>query len=122
MTPRFPDRLYITSLKLRSSTSPLESDVVVLCVPERDRDLDLERCRPNNGARPIWNCDKYICRRYYSYLNLKNECFKRHFTLEKKILKQNLLPYLHPVCFVCMANVLWVVVACYQWSQCVDSE
>ncbi|KYN13660.1 hypothetical protein ALC57_14124, partial [Trachymyrmex cornetzi] len=42
VTPKFPDRLYITSLKVRSSTSPLESDAVVLCV--RERDLDLERC------------------------------------------------------------------------------
>lgn len=45
----------MTSLKVRSSTSPLESDAVVLCVRERDRDLDRERARPNNGDRPTWN-------------------------------------------------------------------
>ncbi|KYQ47290.1 hypothetical protein ALC60_13690, partial [Trachymyrmex zeteki] len=49
VTPRFPDRLYITSLKVRSSTSPLESDVVVLCVRER-----CEFCL--NGDRPLGIC------------------------------------------------------------------
>ncbi|KYM81755.1 hypothetical protein ALC53_07748, partial [Atta colombica] len=51
VTPRFPDRLYITSLKVRSSTSPLESDAVVLCVRER------ERCAfCLNGDRPLGIC------------------------------------------------------------------
>lgn len=47
----------------------------MLCVRERDRDLDLERCRPNNGARPTWNFNTDISRHLRERLN----------TLEKKV-------------------------------------
>ncbi|KYM96126.1 hypothetical protein ALC62_13177 [Cyphomyrmex costatus] len=49
VTPRFPDRLYITSLNVRSSMSPLESDAVVLCVRE-----PCALCL--NGDRPLGIC------------------------------------------------------------------
>lgn len=54
MTPRFPFRLYIISLKVRSSTkAPACTIGGTLRERDRDRDLDRERgcCRVNIGGR-----------------------------------------------------------------------
>lgn len=106
MTPRFPDKLYMTSLKVRSSTSPLESDAAVLCVRERDRDLDRERARLNNGDRPTWNFSSTLDTFVKQLMNILTQRPEREHAY---------IPYLIlACCSVCTAIVLWASVVDYQ--------